>query len=111
MADEVADCSNKEQFVICFRQVDKSFDTHEGFIEIYNVSNIKADTLVTIKDVFIRLNTPSSNARGHCYDGAKNMCCIKNDVSNKILSEYPKAFFTHCFGHALNFAAGDMVKY
>ena len=38
------------------------------------------------------------------------MCCIKNGVSNKILSENPKAFFTHCFVHALNFAAGEMVK-
>ena len=40
----------------------------------------------------------------------KNMCGIKNGVSNKILSENPKAFFTHCFGHALNLAAEDMVK-
>ena len=38
------------------------------------------------------------------------MCCMKNGVSNKTLSENPKAFFTHCFVHALNFAAGDMVK-
>ena len=28
----------------------------------------------------------------------------------KILSENPKAFFTHSFGHALNLAVGDMVK-
>ena len=38
------------------------------------------------------------------------MCGIKNGVSNKILSENPKAFFTQCFGHALNLAVGDMVK-
>ena len=30
------------------------------------------------------------------------MCGIKNDVSNKKFSENPKAFFTQCFGHALN---------
>ena len=95
MADEVTDCSNKEQFVICFRWVDKGFDTHEDFIGIYNVDNIKAGTLVTvIKSVLIRLNIPLSNACGQCYDGAKNMCGIKNGVSNKILSEGPKAFFT-----------------
>ena len=58
----------------------------------------------------IRLNVPLSNARGPCYDGAKNMCGIKNGVSNKILSENPEAFFTRCFGHALNLAVGDMVK-
>ena len=107
----MADCGNKEQFTICFRWVDKGFNTHEDFIGIYNVDNIKSDTLVTvIKEVLIRLNIPLSNARGQCYDGAKNMCGIKNGVSNKILSENPEAFFTRCFGHALNLAVGDMVK-
>ena len=111
MADEVADCSRKEQFVICFRQVDKDFDTHEDFIGIDSVDNIKTDSLVTvIKDVLIRLNIPLSNTRGQCYDGAKNMCGIKNGVSNKILSENPEAFFTRCSGHALNLAVRDMVK-
>ena len=113
MADEVTDCSNKEQFIICFRWVNKGFNTHEDFIEIYNVDSIKADTLVTvITDVLIRLNIPLSNARGQYYDGAENMCGIKNGVSNKMLSENPKAFFTHCFQHALNLnlAVGDMVK-
>ena len=111
MADEVTDCSNKEQLIICFTWVDKGFNTHEDFIGIYNVDNIKAVTLVTvIKDVLIRLNIPLPNARGQCNDGAKIMCGIKNGVSNKILSENPKAFFTRCFGHALNLAVGDMVK-
>ena len=45
MAIEVTHFSKKEQFVICFRWVDKDFDTHEDFIGIYNVDNIKADTL------------------------------------------------------------------
>ena len=97
----MADCGNKEQFIICFRWVDKGFNTHEDFIGIYNVDNIKSDALVTvIKEVLIRLNIPLSNARGQCYDGAKNMHGIRNGVSNKILSENSKAFFTHCFGHA-----------
>ena len=50
---------------------------------------------------------PLSNACGQCYDGAKNMY---GSVSNKMLSENPKAFFTRCFGHALNLALGDMVE-
>ena len=87
IADEVIDCSNKEQFIICFRWVDKGFDTHEDFIGIYNFDRIKADTLVTnIIDVLIRLNIPLSNARVQRCDGAKNMCDIKNGISNKILS-------------------------
>ena len=63
-----------------------------------------------IKDVLIRLNISLTNGRGQCYDGPKNMCGIKNDVSNKILSENPKAFFTRCFGHALSLAVADIVK-
>ena len=58
----------------------------------------------------IRLNIPLSNTHGQCYHGAKNMRGIKNGASNKILSENLKEFFTHCFGHALNLAVGDMVK-
>ena len=48
MAYEATDCCDKEQFVISFRWVDKPFDTYEDFIEIYNVANSKADTLVTV---------------------------------------------------------------
>ena len=96
MANEVTDFSNKEKFR--FRWVDKGFNTHEDFIGSYNVDNIKADTLVTvIKDILIRLNMPLSNARGQCYDGAKNMYGIKNGVCHKILSGNPNKFFTRCF--------------
>ena len=49
----MTDCGNKEQFVICFKWVDKGFDTHEGFIGIYNVDKIKADTLVTVVFIII----------------------------------------------------------
>ena len=102
---------DKEQFIICFRWVDKGFNTHEEVIGIYNVDSIKADTLVTvIKDVLFRWNISLSNARGQWHDGAKNMCGIRNGVFDKILWEKSKAFFTHCFGHALNMAVGDMVK-
>ena len=34
---------------------------------------------------------------------------VLNGVSNKILLEKPKPFSTHCFGHALNLAVGNMV--
>ena len=107
----VEDCSNKGQFLICFRWIDKGFDTHEKFIGIYIVYNIKADILVTVtKDVFIMLKHPIIKCCDQCYDGAKNICGIKKDVSNKDLSKNSKAFFTHCFGYTVNLAVGDMVK-
>ena len=52
MADEVTDCSNKKQFIIHFRWVDKGFNTHENFIGTYNIDNIKTDSLVTVLKTF-----------------------------------------------------------
>ena len=56
----------------------------------------------------IRLSIPLPNACSQCYYGAKNMCGIKNGISNKILSQNPEAFFAHCFRHA--HCAEDIVK-
>ena len=52
MADEVTDCSNKKQFIIRFRWVDKGFNTHDNFIGTYNIDNIKTDSLVTVLKTF-----------------------------------------------------------
>ena len=40
MADEVTDASNCEQFVLCLRWVDKSFDVSEDLIGLYSVDNM-----------------------------------------------------------------------
>ena len=40
MTDEVTDCSNKEQFAICFRWIDEGFYTHEDVTGTDNVDNI-----------------------------------------------------------------------
>ena len=58
----------------------------------------------------IRFNIPLSNASGLCYDGAKNMCGIKNEVFNKFFAENLKVFFTNCFRYALSLAVADMEK-
>ena len=86
---KVAGCTKREQFIICFRWV----DTHEDFIGIYNVSIIKGVTLVTlIKDVLIRFNILLSNARGQCYNSAKNLCVIKKMFLIKFCQEIQKHF-------------------
>ncbi len=111
MADEVTDNSNKEQLVVCFRWVDSNFFPVEDFVGLYHVDSITADTLVKcLKDCMLRMNISLSNCRAQCYDGASNMCGVRNGVSTQIASEEPRANFVHCFGHALNLAAGDTVK-
>ena len=111
MADEVTDCSNKDQVAICFRTVDDNFEPQESFIGLHVVESIQADVLVEVlKDTMVRMNLSINNCRGQCYDGAANMCGSRNGVATQIASEEPRATFVHCYGHALNLAAGDTVK-
>ena len=110
MADEVTDVSNKEQVAICLRSIDV-LEAHEDFIGLHYVDSIKADTLVAVlKNALLRLDLPLSNCRGQCYDGAANMAGAKSGVATQIIQEEPRATFTHCYGHALNLAAGDTIK-
>ncbi len=111
MADEVTDCSNKEQFVICLRWVNNNFQPFEEFIGLYDVESITANHLVAcLKDCLLRMNISLSNCRAQCYDGASNMCGSRRGVSTQISDEEHRAIFVHCFGHALNLAAGDTIK-
>ena len=112
MVDETTDVTNREQVVICLRYVDDHFVAHEEFLGLYTVDNICSDTLAAlIKDVLLRLNLSISKARGQCYDGASNMAGAKSGVAKQIRSEEPRAVFTHCYGHTLNLACGDVVKF
>ena len=111
MADEVTDTSNKEQFVICFRWVDDDFEVNEDLIGLHHVASITSDVLVgCLKDTILRMNLSISNCRAQCYDGAANMRGSRNGTCTKICAEEPRAIFIHCYGHALNLAAGDTIK-
>ena len=111
MADEVTDSSNQEQFVLCLRWVDEDLNPHEELVGLYVVPNICADTLVAcIRDVLIRMNLTLKNCRGQCYDGASNMSGAKSGVATQIKAKEPRAIFTHCYGHSLQLAVGDMIK-
>ena len=111
MADEVTDASNCEQFVLCLRWVDKSFDVSEDLIGLYRVDNICSSTLTSaIKDVLLCLNLRISNCRGQCYDGASNMVGIRSGVATVLQREEPRAILTHCYGHSLQLAVCDTVK-
>ena len=111
MADEVTDVSNREQVAICIRWVDIDFQPHEEFIGLYKANTIAAVELVAIlKDSLLRMNLNRSDCRGQCYDGAANMCGVRNGVATQISREESRAIFVHCYGHALNLATGDCIK-
>ena len=75
------------------------------------MANICAsDILTIIKDILLCMNLSLSNCCGQCYDGASTMQAARNGVAKLINDEQPKAIYTHCYGHALNLAAGDAMK-
>ena len=106
-ADEVTDCSNKEQVVVCIRWVDDKFEAHEDFVGLHNVDDITAATIVhVVTDTVHRLNLSLSLCRAECYDGASNMKRVATDIQKL----EPRALYLHCYGHSLNLAVADTLK-
>lgn len=58
----------------------------------------------------MRLNLTFEGCHGQCYDGASNMSGPKSGVANRIMSEQPKALYSHCYGYSLNLACQDGIK-
>ena len=113
MADEVTDSSNEEHFVVCLRWVDHDLVTHEELVgrRLYAVDNITSETLVnSLKNVLPRMGLSVQNCQGQCYDGANNMVGSKSGVATHIQEKEPRAILTHCYGHSLQLAVGDMVR-
>ena len=50
------------------------------------------------------------NCRGQCYDGANIMVGSKSGVATQIQKKELRAILTHCYGHSLQLAVGDMVR-
>ena len=111
MADETTDSSNREQVTLIFRRVTQELEVHEEFVGLYHVASIDAAMLTTaIKDVLVRMNLPFKKLRGQSYDRASAMSSSKRGVAKRISDFEPQAVYTHCYGHALNLAAGDTLK-
>ena len=112
MADETTDCSNKEQVTMVVRHVADNLKVHEEFLGLFPVSKSTDATTLTniIKKVFEDQGLSLQRLRGQCYDGASAMSGIKSGVAKQICDIEPRALFTHCYGHALNLAASDVLK-
>jgi hypothetical protein len=111
MLDKTTDLTNTEQMVFCLSHVD---EVHEGVIGLYSLESTSesADSVVfTIKDVLLRLSLRLDiMCRGQCYDGASTMSGSRSGVSTQIAGIEPRALYTNCYGHALNFATQDAIK-
>ena len=109
MCDEYTDTSNKEQLSLCTRWIDDELNANEDFLEFYQLTNIKSDTIVkAITDRLTRLSLPISDLKGQTFDGASNMMGKKSGVAAQIKKLQPKALETHCHGHSLNLSIKDV---
>ena len=107
IADEVTDCSNKEQLRLVVRYVNPDdFQIREDL-----VSFIECDSGITgraIADKVISfLSTHGldpTKLRGQAYDGAGNMAGKTKGAAALISSQYPLALYLHCASHSLNLA-------
>ena len=105
MADEVSDCSNKEQMPLVLRYVDEKGEICERFIKFIHCDDgIKGKALADkiVNCVVNELGLDIKNCRGQCYDGAANMAGVHSGVAANILKQNDLALYTHCASHRLN---------
>ena len=107
VADEVTDCSNKEQLSLVLRYVHpETRMIREDLIQF-----IECDTGITGRALADKITAAISvhdldlhNLRGQGYDGAGNMSGKTKGAAAIISSTYPLAVYLHCASHCLNLA-------
>lgn len=83
---------------------------HEDFSGLYALLDITAATIVlAIEDTLARLNLALNKAHGQCYNGARTMRSLKNEVAKQIQDAEPRAIYTYSYGHSLNLVACDTL--
>ena len=104
LADETADCSNKEQMSLVLRNVDKKNKIREDFVQfIHCDEGLSGSDLseVRLKKIsFFGLDI--NNCGGQGYDGAGAVSAKRKGLSAHILRLNEKAIYTHCHSHRLN---------
>ena len=107
VADEVTDCSNKEQLSLVLRYV------HPDTLQIREdlIQFVECDTVITGRALADKMRATISvlglnlqNLRGQGYDGAGNMSGKTNGAAAIMSSSYPLALYLYCASHSLNLA-------
>lgn len=106
IADEVTDCSNKEQLCIVIRYVElgSSLIREDLTTFLECDSGITGQALADKMLGFVTNHLDPSKMRCQAYDGASNMSGKTNGAAARISSQYPLALYTHCPSHCLNLA-------
>ena len=107
IADEVTDCSNKEQLSIVIRYVDQNnYRIREDFVTFLECDSGISGLALSDKmlDFLRSQQLDPTKLRGQVYDGVGNMSGKTNGAAARISSQYPLALYTHCASHCLNLA-------
>ncbi len=87
------------------------FEVFEELLGLYHTDSIDAASIAfIITDLLQRFNLSIGKLYGQCYDGASAMSGSKSGVATRIRELEPRAFYIHCYEHALNLAACDTLK-
>jgi len=79
IADEATDVAHNEQVCVAVRWIDSSYNMHEAALELIQLPDTKALTIFSaVKYVSIRCSLSIPNCIGQAYDGASNMCGVRN---------------------------------
>ena len=111
MCDEATDVKNVSELVVCLRWVDDELEAHEEFIDLKNIPNTDADSIVReLGDVLLRMHLKLNKCRGQCYDRCSTMSDSKSRVIVQFKSAEKSALYTHCYAHSINLAVGNTMK-
>ena len=107
IADEVTDCSNKEQLAIVLRYVNAGDNIiHEDFLAFLECDSGITGSALSQKIIsfLVSLGLDLSKLRGQAYDGAGNMSGSLKGTAALISKDHPLALYLHCASHSLNLA-------
>ena len=103
IADEATDVSNDEQLSISIRYVDDSSPT-EVFVAFCEcVTGVTGRAIAD--NILLKLSQwqlELEHLRGQAYDGAGAMAGKSKGAASCIITQQPKALYTHCASHRLN---------
>ena len=105
IADETTDSSNNEQLLsIVLWFVHDKMDVRKefmGFVECK--TGVTGEALAaTILGTLDEWKLETQNLCGQAYDGAGSMAGTTKGVAARISQQYPKAWYVHCKGVAVN---------
>ena len=112
IADEVTECSNKEQLCIVIRYVEpETASIREDLITFLECdSGITGKALADKMLGFVRNYLEPSKMRGQAYDGASNMSVKTNRAAARISSQSPLVLYTHCTSYCLYLAVAALFE-